>query len=344
MQRALSLSALAFLLALAGGTTLAHAEERDHGGDNFDHHGQGGGGNGGGQHENGNPGNGGGGGFERQGDGHEHVSQPHGTHGNGHQNHGVGHANNSHGGGNQGVHRNNFARSSRPVPAHFQHLGVQHMPAGLQRGQLLRADAAHSTMRWPQRGPHGESLHVQGARINGPLVHGQLRAIASNRAVLSQIRGFNASERVAGRYYWHSFNGQNYCHYYDHWGFHWYGWYVGNSCFWVRQYNGGWWWHDPLRARWCYWYDGFWWWQNPDDTTVVYVYNGDDYVPSDPGVQGQAPAMAAPSDGGSAPAVAPSMVTPIPAAPGEIPSLPQDEGPQQQEETAPAGASGTVGL
>jgi hypothetical protein len=335
MQRALSLSALAFLLALAGGVTAAHAEERDHGGDNFDHHGQEGGA--GGQHESGNAGHEG---NEHRSDGSAHVSQHNSYHGNGHQGHNAG-RNNNHA-GNQAAHRNNFARSSRPVPARLQHLGVQHMPAGLQRSQLLRADAAHSYMHWPNQGPHGEALHFQGARINGALVHGELRSIATNRAVLSQIRGFNASERIAGHYYWHSFNGQNYCHYYDHWGFHWYGWYVGDSCFWVRQYNGGWWWHDPARARWCYWYDGFWWWQNPDDTTVVYVYNGSDYVPSDPSVQGQAPAMDAAPAAAPVATVPPAQVTPLPAAPGEIPSLPQDEGPQQQEEQAPAGSGASL--
>jgi hypothetical protein len=98
----------------------------------------------------------------------------------------------------------------------------------------------------------------------------------------AQIGIYNANERVVGNYYWHNGNGFNYCHYYDRWGYHWYGWYLGNSYFWTRWYANNYWWYDPTYFRWCYWHDGGWWWQDPDSTSV-YVYNNGSYLPSDSG-------------------------------------------------------------
>jgi hypothetical protein len=94
-----------------------------------------------------------------------------------------------------------------------------------------------------------------------------------------QIGYYNAHENVVGHYYWHNYNGNNFCHYYDRWGCNWYGWNCGSSFYWSCWWGNYWWWYDPAYYRWCYWYDGWWWWQNPADVTVTYVYNNGQYIP-----------------------------------------------------------------
>jgi len=107
--------------------------------------------------------------------------------------------------------------------------------------------------------------------------------IITGGAFRAQIGIYNLNERIVGNYYWHTGNGFNYCHYYDRWGYHWYGWYLGNSYFWTRWYANNYWWYDPTYYRWCYWHDGGWWWQDPN-TTSIYVYNNGSYMPTDSGV------------------------------------------------------------
>ena len=105
--------------------------------------------------------------------------------------------------------------------------------------------------------------------------------VAVNVGFRAQIGGFNRSENIANHYYWHTWNGMNYCHYYDPWGYHWYGWYLGSNCFWTRYYGNNWWWYDSAMGRWCYWSNGGWCWQDPANVNVVYVYNDGNYVPSE---------------------------------------------------------------
>ncbi|MFI5350679.1 MAG: hypothetical protein ACHQ2Z_14125, partial [Elusimicrobiota bacterium] len=65
-------------------------------------------------------------------------------------------------------------------------------------------------------------------------------------------------------YHWHNWNGMNACHHYDEFGYHWWGFYVGDAYFWTRYYNDGYWWFDPYWHRWVFLRDGRWWWQNPN--------------------------------------------------------------------------------
>jgi len=90
----------------------------------------------------------------------------------------------------------------------------------------------------------------------------------------------NASERQANHYYWHKDKDLNYCHYIDGSGYHWYGWYAGDRCFWTRNYAGRWWWYDTEYSRWNFWNDGFWWWQDPYHVGDLYCYNNDSYIPT----------------------------------------------------------------
>jgi hypothetical protein len=108
-----------------------------------------------------------------------------------------------------------------------------------------------------------------------------MSTFANNRTFRSQVNGFNRTENVAGRYYWHNGNGFNYCHYRDSNGCNWYGCYDGGNCFWSCYYGDNWWWYDQGFDRWCYWDNDNWWWQNPLDVNETYVYNNGDYVSAD---------------------------------------------------------------
>jgi hypothetical protein len=103
-------------------------------------------------------------------------------------------------------------------------------------------------------------------------------SVVARPQLTAQISIYNRNEVVPNHYYWHTYSGWNYCHYYDPYGFHWYGWYVGNNCFWSRYWSGNWWWWDPVYYHWCYWNDGWWWWQDPANVNVVYVYDNGNYV------------------------------------------------------------------
>ena len=195
-----------------------------------------------------------------------------------------GHANNAH------VRHNNVrANVYRPnrvvVSAQFRNLGVRSYPRPYARTKLLVTNRQRSTIAFPSSGPGGVSLHVNVfARTNfssNPVIQTHMGLITGG-AFRAQIGIYNTNERIVGQYYWHTGNGFNYCHYYDRWGYHWYGWYLGNAYFWTRWYSNNWWWYDPAYYRWCYWHDGGWWWQDPD-TTTVYVYNNGSYVPTDGG-------------------------------------------------------------
>jgi hypothetical protein len=96
-----------------------------------------------------------------------------------------------------------------------------------------------------------------------------------------QVSAQMRSEPNRGQYYWHHGGNFDYVHYNDHWGYSWYGWYMGDSYFWTRYYGDRWWFYDDGQGRWCYWSAGAWWWQDPDDMDTVYVYEDDSYVKAD---------------------------------------------------------------
>jgi hypothetical protein len=108
--------------------------------------------------------------------------------------------------------------------------------------------------------------------MNSAAVRGPMASIARSSAFTSRMNRLNSAETLRGHYYWHNFNGFNFCHYFDSWGAHWYGWYRGDSFFWTRYFGGLWWWYDPLAFHWCYWDDG-WYWQDPE-TQVITLDNG----------------------------------------------------------------------
>ena len=187
----------------------------------------------------------------------------------------------SHQGSNGSPQADHFNHNA-PVPARLKQIGVTHLPPRIvQRNRILNTPPAHSTFTQPHLGPGGTALH---ASVITPMGHGNvviqnhMTSIAHNTTFINQVNVYNTQETVANHYYWHSYGGVNYCHYYDTWGYHWYGWYWGGTCFWSRWYANNWWWYDSSYARWCYWHDGFWWWQDPVHVDVVYVYNNGNYA------------------------------------------------------------------
>ncbi|HET9870695.1 MAG TPA: hypothetical protein VFR02_09405 [bacterium] len=207
-----------------------------------------------------------------------------------------------------------------PVPNRFKHLGVGSLPRPLtDRSHYVTSNRAHSNIPLPALGPQGGRLSahlVARTQIGSPLVRQHMAAFSSN-VELDRINHYNRVETIPNHYYWHTYGGYSYCHYYDPWGYHWYGWYVGDSCFWARYYWGNWWWYDPVWARWCYWHDGGWWWNDPSNTTVVYVYENGAYQPADVAPDTTAAPPTAPSGNTS-----PQSAAPIP----EKESFPSPDG------------------
>ncbi len=197
----------------------------------------------------------------------------------------------------------------RAVSPQLRNMGITHLPPTLARGKMLSADPQHSTFVQPRVGPGGGALHASVIEPRGAsavVIQSHMNAFAHNAAFTAQINLYNSNEIVANHYYWHTWGGYNYCHFYDPWGYHWYGWYWGGQCFWTRWYAGNWWWYDPVLFRWCYWYNGWWWWQDPYQVDVVYVYNNGQYEPA-ASAQVTTTAQAAP---GQQPAMAPQAAGP----------------------------------
>lgn len=173
------------------------------------------------------------------------------------------------GGGNPGDHR------MPAPPKHDEHQRID--PARGGDGRVVHPPAERDgrpvTQR-PWRDGHGRDL---------PPGHDHI-TIINNRTVVNNItvvqRGWRHDDHD---YHWHDWNGWRVCHHYDTWGYHWWGFYVGDVYFWTRYWNNGYWWYDPYWHRWVYMSNGQWWWQGPDG---VYVYTGGWYYRYGPATGG----------------------------------------------------------
>ena len=195
-----------------------------------------------------------------------------------------------------GVRTENFKNNNTSaVSPKFRTMGITHIPSPMRdRSKILRVGRARSVITLPRVGMGGAAIGakvIAPRSIGGRVVVSHMTAITRNAAFTSQINIYNRGELVPNHYYWHTGSGFNYCHYYDNWGYHWYGWYLGSSCFWTRYYENNWWWYDNAFDRWCYWHDGGWWWQDPS-LNVVYVYNDGAYLQA----QDSSPQTSSPSN------------------------------------------------
>jgi hypothetical protein len=142
----------------------------------------------------------------------------------------------------------------------------------------------------PSHNGDGRAVHPPTSRDGHPMTQKPLqdahgRNVAPDRERVGRIEQGDFHKDLHGvqdhwdvhnhGYDWHSWNGLNVCHHYDEFGFHWWGFYIGDIYFWTRFYNDGYWWYDPYWHRWVWLRDGQWWWQDADG--VVYLYNGGTY-------------------------------------------------------------------
>ncbi len=155
-----------------------------------------------------------------------------------------------------------------------------------------------------------------------PLQNDHGRNIPPGRGNIGQIDRPDVRQNIHGvqdhwngndhGYDWHNWNGMNVCHHYDQFGFHWWGFYVGDAFFWTRYFNDGYWWYDPYWHRWVYLNNGQWWWQNPD-TNAIYLYTDNGYYQYDNTDSGvvMTPDPTAPVDAPPDPTPAPANQTTV---------------------------------
>jgi hypothetical protein len=166
----------------------------------------------------------------------------------------------------------------------LQKVGVKQIPDYIKdRRGILDADKNHSTIHYPDHDPEHHNLNnkvISSKEFNNTVVVNRMNLV-QNENFTVQINNYTTKETLANHYYWHRGDGFNYCHYVDNWGYHWYGWYEGDSCFWVRYYGARWWCYDDVYGRWCFWDDDRWWWQDPDHVGDLYLYNDGGYIAAD---------------------------------------------------------------
>ncbi|HUO57489.1 MAG TPA: hypothetical protein VMV05_04865 [bacterium] len=169
------------------------------------------------------------------------------------------------------------------VRMRLRNIGVASEPKIItNRSEIIHTDRRHSVISYPKRGPDGGALRATALSprfFNGPVVR-QTMARLGGADWRERVHQADFRENRANHYYWHRDHGFDYCHYLDGWGYHWWGWYVGDFFFWTRYYEGRWWWYDTGYDRWCFWNDGFWWWQDPYHMGDLYCYDNEAYIPA----------------------------------------------------------------
>ena len=200
------------------------------------------------------------------------------------------------------VRSSHSAGGNARVQAHFQQRvssqGISHGPKPISnRSHILSTSRAQSVIGMPRTGFDGHaiaSVSIGAHDWNKPLVRTQMNLVINDHARISAIGHLTLVENQRDHYSWHHDSGFDYCHYYDPWGYHWYGWYLGSSYFWTRYYSDRWWFYDTAFDRWCFYNGGGWWWQDPAAGSL-YVYDDGQYVPSDGGDAGDQGASPAPA-------------------------------------------------
>ena len=157
-------------------------------------------------------------------------------------------------------------------------------PIVLKASDRLGDSEYHSSPKAPGKGSDGISWKVE---ANNHIPRGKAMAQMEEPAFFNQIGDWNKSEIKPRTYYWHAFNGTDYCHFRDGSGNHWYGWAEGPSFHWVLYRSGHFWWNDSYAQRFLYFNRGYWWWQgNRKDQFQVYLQDGHYHVCDPDGVLG----------------------------------------------------------
>ncbi len=157
-------------------------------------------------------------------------------------------------------------------------------PNVLKASDWLSDSEYHSDPSAPRKGPDGTPWKVE---ANDHTPRGAAIAQMAEPDFFNQIGDWNKSEIKPRTYYWHAFNGTNYCHLRDGSGNQWYGWVEGPAFHWVLYRSGHFWWHDSYAERSLYFDRGYWWWQGRrKDQFQVYLEDGHYHVCGPDGVLG----------------------------------------------------------
>jgi hypothetical protein len=158
-------------------------------------------------------------------------------------------------------------------------------PIVLKGSDRLSDSEAHSSPQAPPKGFDGTPWK---AEADDHIPRGAAMAQMEESTFFSQIGDWNKSEIKPRTYYWHAFNGTDYCHYRDAAGNQWYGWAEGSSFRWALYHLGHFWWHDDYAQRSLYFDRGYWWWQgHRKDQFQVYLEDGHYHVCGSDGLLGE---------------------------------------------------------
>jgi hypothetical protein len=158
-------------------------------------------------------------------------------------------------------------------------------PIFLKEAERLGDSEFVASPNAPRKGPDGNPWEVE-ADDHTP--RGAAMANLEDPVFLNQINDWDKTETKPKVYYWHSFNGTNYCHFRDRSGNPWYGWAEGPAFRWALYRSGHFWWHDDYAERSLYFDRGYWWWQGPvKDQYQVYLEDGHYHVCGADGVLGE---------------------------------------------------------
>lgn len=160
-------------------------------------------------------------------------------------------------------------------------------PAPIDRDQRHRIPTDRNIVRHPDRHADGSPVREQPHRA-APRDSAVVDETVRSPAIIEHADRIQREEHRYQRdhYYWYQHGGARYCHYYDAWGHHWFGFYVGSHYYWTRWHYGRFWWLDPIRFRWIYWSNGYWWWQDPGSDALYIYIDGTffHYIPGGGGV------------------------------------------------------------
>jgi len=127
---------------------------------------------------------------------------------------------------------------------------------------------------WDHRSAPSPTVDDRGIHINAtPITQApDARTTLDDPKWADTVNRLEKEELVKDTHQWHYDSGNQYSHYLDRWGDHWYGFYGHDSSYyWVRHHEGHFWWHDDKKNQWNYWHDGSWWSQDPHSSKAVPV-------------------------------------------------------------------------
>ena len=149
-------------------------------------------------------------------------------------------------------------------------------PIILDGSDRLSDSEYHSIPKAPPKGPDGNPWKIE---TYEQTPRGAAMAQLEEPAFFNRIMDWNKSETKPRVYYWHLFNGTDYCHLRDLAGNQWFGWAEGSAFRWALYHSGHFWWRDNYAERSLYFDRGYWWWQGlRKNQFQVYLEDGDYHI------------------------------------------------------------------